>query len=113
MRTVLTLILLCMLSASTLATDLKVTWDPMPSSQAWTAVRLYEKLDTGMTKVGETSYPSSTPSITITNVTPGQHTYVLRSFNGQQESPDSTTIPFTLLVAPVAPTGGTITVIVK
>lgn len=104
---------LLLLALPVFATDIKVTWDPMPTGQAWTAVRLYEKSGAEFLKVGETSLSGINASITITNVQPGTHTYVLRSFNGQQESPSSADIPFTLLVAPVAPTGGTITVIVK
>lgn len=69
-----------------------LTWDAMPTGQTWKQVRVYERTGTAApfayTKVAEVA--GDQVSATVQNVTPGMHTYVVRSVDGW-ESVDSNT----------------------
>jgi hypothetical protein len=77
-------------AASTYAATLTFTWDPEPSDQHWTKVRLYEKSGTTYTLLVEVA--ASATQATVTNVTPGGHAFVARSFDGTWESGDSSAV---------------------
>ena len=85
---VATVILLA--AASTYAATLTFTWDPMPAGQDWTKVRLYEKSGTTYTLLTEVA--GTATQATVTNVIPGAHSFVARSFDGTWESGDSSAV---------------------
>lgn len=94
--------------------DVHIAWDPMPSGQAWVEVRAYELVGKPPTPtlVGTVTTPATVSTLTLYNVPAGTHTYIVRSWNGQQESVDSNTDSATILTAPLAPGHETITIIV-
>lgn len=109
-------LLLC-LSASAFAVDIKLGWT-QPAGQQWTAVRIYERVGTTYSPVGEVAMPAS--EITLRNVAPGTHNYVARSVGlvveghtQTQESVNSNEVTGVILAAPAAPTTITITIVVQ
>jgi hypothetical protein len=76
--------------ASTCAATLTFAWDPVPPDQNWIKVRLYEKSGTTYTLLIEVA--GTATQATITNVTPGTHSFVARSFDGTWESGDSNVV---------------------
>ncbi len=82
--------MLLLMAASTYAATLTFAWDPMPADQNWTKVRLYEKSGTSYTLLIEVAGPAA--QATVTNVTPGAHSFVARSFDGTWESGDSNVV---------------------
>ena len=77
-------------AASTYAATLTFSWDPKPSDQNWTNVRLYEKSGTTYTLLIEVA--GTATQATVMNVLPGAHSFVARSFDGTWESGDSNVI---------------------
>jgi hypothetical protein len=100
------------------AATVTLTWDTMPAGQSWTKVVAYER--TGVapytyTKVGETAtvVPPIVPVNTLSlQAATGTHTYIVRSTNGQSESPDSNSVQGIILAIPTSPTTITITITV-
>jgi hypothetical protein len=82
--------LLLLMAASTYASTLTFAWDPKPADQNWTKVRLYEKSGTTYTLLIEVA--GTATQATATNVTPGAHSFVARSFDGTWESGDSNVV---------------------
>jgi hypothetical protein len=78
------------MAASTYAATLTFQWDQMPTDQNWTKVRLYEKSGTTYTLLVEVA--GAATQATVTNVTPGAHSFVARSFDGTWESGDSNVV---------------------
>lgn len=66
-------------------------------------LRIYEQTATGPIKRGEAPVPDSPaiPSVRLTNIPVGSHTYIARFFDGAQEGGDSN--PATFQVAPPPP----------
>jgi hypothetical protein len=62
----------------------------MPSDQNWTKVRLYEKSVTTYTLLIEVA--GTETQATITNIAPGAHSFVARSFEGTWESGNSNVV---------------------
>jgi hypothetical protein len=89
-RIVSAAVLLMLMSASTYAATLTFAWDPKPADQNWTKVRLYEKSGTTYTLLIEAA--GTATQATVTNVTPGAHSFVARSFDGTWESGDSNVV---------------------
>ena len=96
-----------------IASDITLTWDAMPAGQSWTAVRAYELSLTGQayTKVGEVV--GTVTSFKVIGATGTAHTYIVRSFDGTNESVDSNSVIVPAL--PTPPTGlkYTITVVLS
>lgn len=89
MKTALSvLLMLFLLTAVAAAADVKLAWDP-PTDDSWTTVRIYEINGANYSKVGEV--PGTQTTITLTNVQPGRHVYVAKSYNDiwKLESADS------------------------
>jgi hypothetical protein len=82
--------LLLLMAASTYAATLTFAWDPKPADQNWAKVRLYEKLGTTYTLLIEVA--GTAAQATVTNITPGAHSFVARSFDGTWESGDSNVV---------------------
>jgi hypothetical protein len=82
--------LILLMAASTYAATLTFAWDPKPVDQNWTKVRLYEKSGTAYTLLIEVAGTST--QATVTNITPGSHSFVARSFDGTWESGDSNVV---------------------
>ncbi len=57
--------------------------------------------------------PGAATTLTISNLAVGTHTYIVRSWNGQQESADSNAVSATILPVPSSPTTLTIVVTVQ
>lgn len=110
-RAILILALIQYFTLSAFALDIKLAWDPMPAGQTWTAVRIYERVGTVYTQVGQVVPPVAT--VTLASVTTGTHYYVARSYNGQSESVNSNEVMVTVLTVPGAPTALTITITVQ
>jgi hypothetical protein len=91
-RILYSLAMLLWMAASTYAATLTFAWDPMPADQNWTKVRLYEKSGTTYTLLVEVA--GTATQATVTNVTPGAHSFVARSFDtdGTWESGDSNVV---------------------
>ena len=81
---------LLLMAASTYAANLIFAWDPMPADQNWKKVRLYEKSGTVYILLVEVD--GTATQATVTNVTPGAHSFVARSFDGTWESGDSNVV---------------------
>jgi hypothetical protein len=77
-------------AVSTYAATLTFVWDPKPADQNWAKVRLYEKSGTIYTLLIEVA--GAATQATVTNVTPGAHSFVVRSFDGTWESGDSNVV---------------------
>ena len=83
-----------------LAADVTLQWDPHSAGPAWESVRAYEISGGNYTQVGEVT--GTETQLTITGVTPGAHTYVVRSVaqpwgesadSNQATTPDVATPP--------------------
>jgi hypothetical protein len=91
MRT-LFLALFLLIAIPALAADIQLAWDPMPVGETWKTVRAYE-LKSGAgganiyTQVGEVA--ASVSTLTLANISPGEHRYVVRAYDGTWESGDS------------------------
>ena len=105
-RCLFAVILFLVFAASVLAAvqvAVTLAWDPMPAGETWVSVRAYEV--TGVapnlvyTKVGETT-SGSISTVTIQNVPSGSHRYVVRSWTGSVESPDSNIVTAMIPIAP-------------
>lgn len=81
---------LLLMAASTYAATLTLSWDPKPADQNWTKVRLYEK--SGTTYMLLVEVAGTATQATVTNVTPGAHSFVARSFDETWESGDSNVV---------------------
>ena len=79
-----------MIAASTYAASLTFAWDPKPADQNWTKVRLYEK--SGTTYILLVEVAGTATQATVSNVMPGAHSFVARSFDGTWESGDSNVV---------------------
>jgi hypothetical protein len=86
----ITILFLCLAQVACAGT-VTLSWDPMPPTESWTMVRVYEISGTppSYTKILEVSPSQNT--VTLTNVKSGSHTYIVRSFDGISESQDSNT----------------------
>ncbi len=105
----LLVILWLLLAVPVMAAEVKLAWDPMPAGESWTTVRAYERAGTApftYTQVGEAAQPAN--EMTLANVVPGKHTYIVRAFNGAWESGDSNSVGTPTL--PTAPGRVTITI---
>jgi hypothetical protein len=89
-RVITAAVLFMLMSASTYAATLTFAWDPKPADQTWTKVRLYEKSGTTYTLLIEVA--GTAIQATVTNITPGAHSFVARSFDGTWESGDSNVV---------------------
>ena len=78
---------LLLLAGIASAADLNFEWDPMPAGQAWELVRIYEIVDGSYNLVAEA--PGDQTTATVTDVAPGNHVYIARSFQATLESADS------------------------
>jgi hypothetical protein len=78
------------MAASSFAATLTFAWDPKPADQNWSKVRLYEKSGTTYTLLIEVA--GTATQATVTNVAPGAHSFVARSFDGTWESGDSNVV---------------------
>jgi hypothetical protein len=97
--------------AQSKSVNVKLAWDVKVSGDTRTSVRVYEKIGTLYTQVAEVPDPANVA--TVSNVSTGTHVYVVRAWNGQQESGDSNSVQAVILQAPAAPTTVTITVVVQ
>ena len=79
-----------LLAASCWAATVTLTWDPMPSGQAWKTVRIYEIFGTSYQQIGEV--PVGTTTISLSNVAAGPHKYAVRAYDGTWESQDSNAV---------------------
>jgi hypothetical protein len=77
-------------AASTYAATLTFAWDPMLPDQNWAKIRLYEK--SGITYTLLVEVAGTATQATVSNVTPGAHSFVVRSFDGTWESGDSNAV---------------------
>ena len=106
----LLVILWFLLAVPLMAAEVKLAWDPMPAGESWTTVRAYERAGTApnyiYAQVGEAAQPAN--EMTIANVVPGKHTYIVRAFNGTWESGDSNAVGTPTL--PTTPGKVTITI---
>lgn len=89
-RILFAVIVVLIMAAAACAATLTFEWDPMPVGQNWTKVRLYEKSGTTYTLLIEVD--GTATQATATNVTPGVHSFVARSFDGTWESGDSNVV---------------------
>ena len=110
-RAILILAVILCFALSAMAIDIKLAWDAMPAGQAWTAVRIYERVGTVYAQVGQVVPPVAT--LTLASVATGTHYYVARSYNGQAESANSNEVTAVVLSVPSAPTTVTITIVVQ
>ena len=111
MKTILFFLTMLILTTASMAANVRLAWNPMPAGEAWTEVRAYEVTGTTYTLLG--TVPAGTNAITITGLSTGSHTIVVRSFNGQSESPDSNQVQAVILKVPASPTGVTIAITVQ
>lgn len=115
MRLIIALLLFA-LTAS--ASDVILTWDPMPAGQSWTHVRIYERTGAAApyTYTRKAEVTGDKTTATIADVAPGVHVYVARSVNGWESvdsnpssTPDVPTAPsltVTVTIAQAKPDGG-------
>ena len=82
--------LLLLMAAAANAAALTFAWDSKPADQNWAKVRLYEKSGTTYTLLIEVA--GTATQAAVTNITPGAHSFVARSFDGTWESGDSNVI---------------------
>jgi hypothetical protein len=85
-------VMILLMAASTYAATATLTfaWDPKPADQNWTKVRLYEKSGTTYTLLVEVA--GTAIQATATGITPGAHSFIVRSFDGTWESGDSNVV---------------------
>jgi hypothetical protein len=77
-----------------------MSWDAALPTDTWKQVNAYEHMTDGTyVLLGSTPCPGCM-SIVVPNVTKVQHTYVVRSFDGIWESPDSNAVTITPPKAP-------------
>jgi len=93
----LTLFLL-MLTACCRAVDVHLEWDAADPAASVTEYRIYEKTAAGYVRVGTTT----ALTFSVTNVTPGVHTYVATASNSFEEGGYSNEVVATV-PAPLAP----------
>lgn len=74
--------------------NITLSWDPMPGTEAWKEVRIYE----GTTKVATAIPPAVSATFSAVKAT---HTWVARSWDGLEESVDSNSVTW----APPVPPG--------
>lgn len=82
--------ILLLMAISAYVATLTFAWDSKPADQNWTKVRLYEKSGTTYTLLIEVA--GTATQAMVTNVTPGGHSFVARSFDGTWESGDSNVV---------------------
>ena len=105
----LLLALLMLMPTVVEAADVTLAWDARVGGEAWQNVRAYEKVGTTYTRVGEVA--GAVTTLTIPNVVPGVHTYIVRSFaTPWGESVDSNAV--STPGPAVAPSGLKVTVVV-
>jgi hypothetical protein len=97
------------------AVNIRLAWDIKPASETWTEVRCYERIGATApyTYVLAGTVAGTVSTITLPNVTAGQHSYIVRAYNGQQESADSNVVTTTILSVPTAPGNVTITIVIQ
>jgi hypothetical protein len=88
-RIMFTVMVVLILSVSTFAATLTFEWDPMPAGQNWTRVRLYEISGAVYTLLTEVD---GTETRATVDITPGEHSFVARSFDDVWESGDSNVV---------------------
>lgn len=91
--------------------DVALAWTVPPAATDWTEIHAYEKVGTAFNKLGSTTNLAG--PYTITNVASGSHTYMIRSWNASNESPNSNEVTGSITAIPLAPLNLTITVVVK
>ena len=112
MRKIAMFVLYMLVSFSLVAqVNVKLAWDAKAVGDTRTSVRVYERSGTVYTQIVEATEPSSV--VTLANVTTGTHYYVVRSWNGQQESGNSNEVTTVILQAPATPTTLTITIVIQ
>jgi len=88
-------ILACLfaLALAAAAANVTLTWDPNPPSEDVEVYRLYEVVDGTNTLVAEVD--GATNVVTVPNVTPGRHEYVLTAVNiwGESDASDPAITP--------------------
>lgn len=111
MKRIILIAALLLFAVPAMAATVTLAWDPMPAGQSWTGVTAYEQIGTVYTQVAKVTGtpPASTLSFQATT---GTHTYVVRSTNGQSESPNSNSVQGIILSTPTTPTTITITITV-
>lgn len=107
-KLLLTLATLSILACPLQAADVKLEWDASPTPGI-TEYRLYEETSAGWVLVG--TVPGTSTVITLPNVQPGVHTYVVTAANEWGESPQSNAV--STAPVPVAPAGLKVTVIIS
>ena len=80
--------------------NLIFVWNIMPEGQNWASVRVYEVAGAVYTLIATAAMPAT--SITVNNIPAGAHSYVVRSYDGTQESADSNIV--NVPAQPLAPT---------
>jgi hypothetical protein len=112
MKTLFTILWL-LIAGSAFAATVNLAWDAMPAGQNWTQVRAYERVGAvapfTYTLVGTSGCPGCI-GVSIPNVPVGTHTYIVRSWDSQQESADSNSAQGTILSVPNPPSTITITI---
>lgn len=107
--------LMMTLAQAVLAADVKLQWDAKLATDVRTGVRVYERFTnatTGAFTYANIGFALDPVNIfTVTNVTSGTHTYVVRAYNAQSESKDSAAVIAIILVNVNEVTGLTITII--
>jgi len=88
-RIIFAVILVLIMAVAASAATLTFEWDPMPAGQNWTKVRLYEKSSADYTLLVEVEGAETRATVEIT---PGEHSFVARSFDGVWESEDSNVV---------------------
>jgi hypothetical protein len=99
MKRLLLLLTLLLCTSACFAGSVNLAWDPMPVTESWTLVRIYERTGTAdnYTYVNRVEVPAALTSISLTGVKSGSHTYVARAFDGTVESVDSNSVTATIL----------------
>ena len=102
-------------SIAAAAVNVRLAWDPKPAGETWTEVRCSERTGTvaPYTYTLAGTVAGGVTTVTIPNVAAGSHTYIVRSFNGQQESADSNAVTTTILSVPTSPGNVTITIVIQ
>jgi hypothetical protein len=107
-KSIMLAVALLMLTIPVWATDIFLAWSPMPADQHWISVRVYERVGSVDTKIGESSVPDNT--FTVKDVSPGVHVYFVRSYDGTWESDNSNTV--STGGVPLSPQGLSIRVVI-
>jgi hypothetical protein len=99
MITCLLFLTLLVPQGSAAAVTVTMSWDAPLPADSWTQVNAYEIVNGLYVLLGSTPCPGCT-SIVVPNVTKSVHIYVVRSFDGIWESPDSNAVTITPPKAP-------------